>query len=321
MEKIRWGIISTANIGKKRVIPAIQASSNGEVLAISSRNQQSALAAAEQMNIPRAYGSYEELLADPDIDAIYNPLPNHLHAEWSIRAAQAGKPTLCEKPFASDAAEAQHMVSTFAALDVPLAEAFMYRFHPQTVRVKQMIDEGAVGNMQIMLASFTFFMQREDDIRLKPEMSGGSLMDVGFYCVNVMRLMTGEEPEHVSGNALIGPTGVDLNFVGTLKFPSGVLGHFDCGFQTAYEHSYEIRGDAGRILVERGFVSAPNEQMVIRYWNSNDEYEEITIPAANHYTLMVEDFAEAILEGRPPRYPAEDGVRTMQVIDALYRSA
>ncbi|MBN1311399.1 MAG: Gfo/Idh/MocA family oxidoreductase [Anaerolineae bacterium] len=323
MDKVRWGILSTANIGRQRVIPAIQGSHNGIVEAIASRGIERAQKAAAEMSIPRAYGSYEELLADPDIDAIYNPLPNHMHATWSIKAAEAGKATLCEKPFASDATEAQQMVDVFKKRNILLAEAFMYRFHPRTRRVKQLVDEGVVGKIQIIQASFSFLMtpeRRASDIRLKKEMAGGALMDVGCYCVNVIRLMTGEEPERATASAKWADSGVDMNLAGTLEFPSGALAHFGCGFDAVFNSSYEIRGDEGRILVETGFVAPPDGEQVIHIWQG-DVHEKITIPGADHYQLMVEDFADALLDGRPPRYDPQDGVKNMRVLDRLYASA
>ncbi len=319
--KIRWGVISTANIGKKRVIPAIQQSSNGEVYAVASRTLEGAQSCAKELNIPVAYGSYEELITDPEIDAIYNPLPNHMHAEWSIRCAEAGKPVLCEKPLASDAAEAQKLVDVFAEREILFAEAFMYRFHPQTQRVKEMVLDGAVGEMQLIQASFTFPITGDENIRLKKEMAGGGLMDVGCYCVNVMRFMTGEEPEQFGAIAQFGEqTGVDEFLVGTLAFPSGVLGHFDCGLRTSFKNGYEIRGSQGRIVVESGFTMNPNSETIIRHWHGSD-HQEIAIAPANSYTLMAEDFADALMNQRPPRFMPQDAVSNMEMIDRLLAAA
>jgi len=323
MDKVRWGILSTANIGRQRVIPGIQNSKNGVVRAIASRGVERAQEVAGELNIPHAYGSYEELLADPDIDAIYNPLPNHMHASWSIKAAEAGKPMLCEKPFASDAAEAQQMVDVFKNQNILLAEAFMYRFHPRTQRVKQLVDEGAVGDIQMMKATFSFLMspeRRPDDIRLKKEMAGGALMDVGCYCVNVIRLMAGEEPKRVTASAKWADDGVDMNLVGTLEFPSGALAHFGCGFDAIFNSSYEILGNEGRILVEAGFVAEPDATQTVHVWRGS-KHEAITIPGVDHYQLMAEDFADALLNGRPPRYDPQDAVENMHVLDRLYVSA
>lgn len=325
MNKVRWGMLSTANIGLKSLVPAIRASQHGEFVAVSSRTLDKAQQAAAEFDVPKAYGTYEELLADPDIDAIYNPLPNHMHAEWSIKAAEAGKAVLCEKPFASDAAEAQMMVDAFRSRGLLLTEAFMYRFHPQQDRVKQLIAEGAIGKVQIIRANFTFPMDEErhkTDIRTQPDMAGGSLMDVGCYPVNLMRLITGEEPIRATGSAIWAASGTDDNFVGTLQFPSGVLGHFDSGFLTTYDGSYEIRGNNGRILCEQGFVSPKDQEKTIKLWRGNDlRYEEVKVPAANHYELIVEDLNQALIHKRPPRFEPEDGVANMRTIDMLYASA
>jgi predicted dehydrogenase len=316
-DQIRWGILSTANIGAKRVIPAIQQSSNGVVAAVASRDLARAQAFADELDIPQAYGSYEELIAADDIDAIYNPLPNSLHAEWSIRCAEAGKPTLCEKPLASDANEAQRMVDAFAGRNVLFAEAFMYRFHPQTQRVKQMVADGAVGTMQVIDAAFSFRVGNEDNVRLSGPLAGGALRDVGCYCVNTMRFMTGDEPESVAADAQFGRvSGVDETLAGTLRFPSGVIGHFDCSLRTFREHRYEIRGTTGRILVEEAFVLTDEKPSTIKWWHE-DAYEEIEIAPANHYTLMVEDFADALLNNRPPKFAPQDAVSNMYVIDRL----
>jgi xylose dehydrogenase (NAD/NADP) len=320
-QKIRWGILSTADIGRNRVIPAIRGSSNGQVYAVASRNLERAESFAAELNIPKAYGRYEDLIADPEVDAIYNPLPNHMHGEWSIRCAEADKPVLCEKPFAIDAAEAQAMVDVFAGRGILLAEAFMYRFHPRTQRVKEMVDAGAVGEVHFIRATFGFSIGSEDDIRLKKEMAGGALMDVGCYCINVIRLMTGEEPERVSAVARFGAkSGVDERLAGVLDFPSGVLGHFECSLRTHFDNSYEIRGTDGCIVVEEAFIPHKTSETVIRHW-SGDEYEEITIPPVDQYRLMVEDFADALLNRRSPRFPPQDAVHNMQVIDRLFASA
>ncbi len=320
-DKIRWGILSTASIGRRRVIPAFKLARNGVVAAVASRSLERAQTFAAELGIPTAYGSYEELIHDPNIDAIYNPLPNSEHAVWSIRCAEAGKPVLCEKPLASTAAEAQHMVDAFASRGVLLAEGFMYRFHPQAAKVKEMVENGALGTFNTINATFTFPIRSEDDIRMQTGLAGGSLMDVGCYCINVMRLMTGEEP--VTGKALaswVSGSGVDERLAGILQFPSGVLGHFDCGFRQIKTHTYELRGTEGRILVEKGFTVEPDEEPVIRWWRG-ERCEEIRLPAVNHYTLMAEDFADALLNRRPPRFPAHDGVANMRVIDMLLADA
>ena len=314
--KIRWGILSTARIGRARVIPAIQQSCNGEVVAVASRSLDSARAFADANNIPTAHGSYQALLDDPNIDAIYNPLPNSLHAAWSIASAEAGKPMLCEKPLAHSAAKAQAMVDAFKNRDIPFAEAFMYRFHPQTERVKELVDKGIIGQIQIISAAFTFNVRSEANIRLSADLAGGALMDVGCYCVSIMRLLTGEEPIEAQAIGLFGD--VDEALVGVLGFPSGVLGHFDCGLRTYRAHMVEIRGSEGRIGVKKAF--GPDVSERFRVWRGS-EYKTIAVPPANHYQLMVEDFADAILDNRPPRFDPQDGVENMKVIERLLAAA
>lgn len=315
-ERVRWGILSTANIGR-RVIPAIHASRNGEVEAVCSRDLERARAFADEQKIPRAYGSYEELLADKEIDAIYLPLPNSMHAEWSVKCAEAGLPTLCEKPFASDAAEAQSIVDAFELHGVLLAEAFMYRFHPQHAKARAIIAAGGIGDLQIINSSFTFPISDEANIRLSKPLAGGALMDVGCYCVNLMRFMAGEEPARVTASARIGvATGVDEALAGTLEFPSGVIGHFDCGLRAYRQHAYTLKGSRGMIVVPASFVPDKTADTVVQHWQG-DEYEEYAIPAIDHYQLMVEDFAAALIEGRPPRFPAADAVSNMAVVDSI----
>ncbi len=315
-DKVRWGILSSANIGR-RVIPAIHASRNGVVAAVCSRSLERAREFAAEQNIPRAYGSYEELLADNEIDAIYNPLPNSMHAEWSIKCAEAGIPTLCEKPFASDAPEAQSIVDAFEKHDVVLAEAFMYRFHPQHAKVKEIVGAGGIGDLQLISSSFTFPISNAANIRLSKELAGGALMDVGCYCVNLMRFMTGEEPEGVTARGQIGKeTGVDEVLIGTLEFTSGVIGHFECGLRAFRQHAYTLKGTAGMITVPTSFVPDKAADTFVKHWQG-ESYTEHTIPAIDHYQLMVEDFADALISGRPPRFAPSDAVRNMVVVDRL----
>lgn len=320
VDQIRWGVLGTASIAKRRVVPAIQQARNGRVMAVASRSEEKARAFADELNLPKAYGSYEALLGDPDIDAIYIPLPNSEHASWGMRCAEAGKPVLCEKPLAGNAAEAEQMVAAFGARGLLLAEGFMYRFHPQTERVKELVMSGAVGALKVLQASFTFTIRGENNIRLASGLAGGSLMDVGCYCVNLMRLMTDEEPDQVAAVARYMENDVDEFMSCSLLFPSGVIGHFDCGMRAFRTPSYEVRGTTGRIVVEQAFPMEPNYHGVIRYWHE-DQYEEIILPPANHFTLMAEDFADALLNGRPPRYAPEDAIRNLRVLDSLSASA
>ncbi len=319
--KIRWGILGTANIAYRRIVPAIQSSRNGVVAAVASRSLEKATTFAAEKGIPTAHGSYEALLADPNIDAIYNPLPNSEHAIWSIRAAEAGKPVLCEKPLASDAAEAGQIVDAFANHKLLLAEGFMYRFHPQTLKVKELVESGAVGEVQQISASFTFALRSDENIRLSKALAGGGLMDVGCYPISFMRLLTGQEPSAVRALARKGEASqVDENLAGVLQFPSGVIGHFDCGVRAFRCQPAEVRGTTGRIVLEKAFTMEPNEQPVIRWWHG-EEYEEITLPAVNHYTLMFEAFGDALLEGKTYPFSPMDAVANMRVIDQLRAAA
>lgn len=320
-DTVRWGILSTANIARKRVIPAIDKAVNGEVVAVASRNQDRAREFANALNIAAAYGSYEDLLAADDVDAIYIGLPNSMHMEWAIKCAQAGKPTLCEKPLAANADEAQHMVDAFEEAGVLFAEAFMYRFHPQNQRVHQMLQDGAIGAVHTINAAFTFTLSDEGNIRLSAELAGGSLMDVGCYCVNSMRFLTDEEPIGVQAFADFGKhSGVDERLTGILQFPGGVLGHFDSSLRTHRSHWYEVRGDKGRIVVPQSYVPEPDAMTVIYYEHGN-ETEAIEVQPIDQYQLMVEDFADALLNSRAPRFAPLDAVLNMKVIDALYQSA
>ncbi len=315
-DKVRWGILSTANIGRK-VIPAIHESRNGIVAAVASRSLERAREFAAEQNIPIVYGSYEELIESDEVDAIYNPLPNSMHAEWSIKCARAGKATLCEKPFASDAAEAQTIVDAFASQDVLLAEAFMYRFHPQHAKVKSILAEGGIGDLKIINSSFTFYISDEANIRLSKALAGGGLMDVGCYCVNLMRFITGEEPETATAVGNIGPrTGVDEILAANLKFPSGVIGHFDCGLRAHRQQSYRLKGATGSIVVASSFTPDKQKDTIVQHWRG-DQLTEHVIPPIDHYQLMVEDFADALLTRRPPRFPPSDAVRNMEVVDKL----
>lgn len=318
--KIRWGILSTANIGTGRVIPAMQQSRNGVVQAIASRTAERAQQAADALGIPRAHGSYEALLADPEVDAIYNPLPNSMHAEWSIRCADAGLPVLCEKPLAVNAAEAEEMVVAFARHDLLLAEGFMYRFHPQTQKVLDLLRGGAVGDLAMVNASFNFPIDLSDldNIRLSRELEGGALMDIGCYCISAARLMTGEEPTQAHGVSRSGAVSEVNEVLGAvLDFPSGAVAVIDCSLRNQRVQSYDLRGTRGRIRVETAYVTQPDEATLIETWGIDGDYSRITIPPANSYTLMAEDFADALLQGRAPKYPPGDGVANMRVIDML----
>jgi predicted dehydrogenase len=317
---LRWGVISTANIGRAAVNPAIQASRNGELMAVASRTPDAARAFAEAHGIARSYGSYEELLADPDVDAVYNPLPNSMHLDWSVRAAEAGKHVLCEKPLALDEAECTRMAAAAEANGVKLLEAFMYRFHPRTRRVVELVRDGAVGDLRVIRSSFTFRLTRPDNIRLDPDLGGGSLMDVGCYCVNVSRTMAGAEPEEVQAFANWTERGVDEEMAGTLRFPGGVLAHFDCSLTMERCEFYEVAGTDGHLRIESAFLPGKGDA-VIQHHRGRGGMKEEVVAGADEYQEMVEHFADCVLEDRPLRYTPREAALNMRVIEALYRSA
>ena len=318
-EKLRWGVLSTANIGRKAVNPAIQASSNGELVAVASRDPESAAALARAAAIPRHHGSYQALLNDEGVDAVYVPLPNGLHREWTVRAAEAGKHILCEKPLAVTAAECRDMERAAEANGVQLMEAFMYRFHPQTERVLELIALGAVGDLRSIRSSFSFHLARPDDIRWSAELGGGALMDVGCYCVNVSCTMAGAEPVEVQAWAAWGTSGVDEQLAGTLRFDNGVLAQFDCSLTMGRHETYEISGTEGRLRVPAAFLPGTGDAF-IHEWHPGEDTVH-TVAGADEYILMVEHFADCVLSGQALRYSASEAARNMRVIEALLRSA
>jgi predicted dehydrogenase len=319
-EIIRWGVLSTANIARAAVIPAIHASEITEAAAVGSRSASRAKSFAEETGIGRWYGSYEELLADREVDAVYIALPNSLHREWSIRAAEAGKHVLCEKPLALNAAECAEMERAARANGVKLMEAFMYRFHPRTELVKRMIDAGAVGRTSAVEASFTFRLSRRENIRFSGELGGGALMDVGCYCVNVIRTMTGREPQMVSAYRLAGETGVDVRLAGVMLLPGGITAHFDCSLLDERRERCTVAGEEGYLEVEHAFLPGTAD-CEIREVRGRDGVKVHRVNGVDEYRLMVEHFSNALLQGTPLRYGPEEAAANMRVINALALSA
>jgi D-xylose 1-dehydrogenase (NADP+, D-xylono-1,5-lactone-forming) len=320
LEKVRWGVLSTANIGRAAVVPALRASTNGKVVAVASRDHERARAFAEANGIPRALGGYEALLEDPGVDALYVPLPNSMHRDWVVRAAEAGKHVLCEKPLALDASECRDMANAAAEHGVKLMEAFMYRFHPRTERVVEAVREGLIGQVGAVRSAFTFRLTRPDDIRLDPALGGGALMDVGCYCVNVSRTVLGEEPEEVQAIASWTARGVDDRLAGLMRFPGGAVAHFDCGLTLERCEYYEVAGTDGVLRADAAFLPGTDD-VVLRESRGRAGSYEHTIPGADEYRLMVEHFADCVLNDRSPRWAAEEAAANVRVIEALYRSA
>lgn len=319
-DELRWGVIGTANIGRVAVIPAIQASSNGVLLAIASRDEGKARKFAEASGVPRHFGSYEALLADADIDAVYVPLPNSLHKEWTIKAAEAGKHILCEKPLAPSAAECREMAKAAEVNSVTLMEAFMYRFHPRTQRVLEMVQDGRLGELRMIRSTFTFRLQRPDDIRLNPELGGGALMDVGCYCVNVSRTLAAAEPVAVQAAGHWGAHGVEEQLAGTLFFAGGLIAQFDCALTMERCEGYEVAGTEGYLRVPSAFLPGTDDVVIHEHRGRAGETSH-SVNGADEYRLMVEHFADCALNARSPRYTAAEAARNMRVIEGLYQSA
>jgi len=316
---VRWGVISTANIGRYAVNPAIQASANGELNAVASRDKDNARAFAGEWDIPVAYGSYDDLLADTDIDAVYIPLPNSLHREWSIKAMEAGKHVLCEKPLALNKAECLEMQAASDANGVTLMEAFMYRFHPRTERVLRMIEDGVVGELRMIQSAFTFRVKSRDNIRLDPALGGGALMDVGCYCVNVSRTAAGGEPVEVQALATQSASGVDEMLAGSMRFENDVIASFQCGLNTRRREAYEIGGTDAYLNVADAFLPGKGDVVIEEYRDDNEPVVH-TVDGVDEYLLMVEHFADCVYNGTRPRYSAGEAAKNMQVIEALYAS-
>ena len=319
-KKLRWGVLSTANIGRAAVNPAVQASRNGTLLAVASREPERARAFAAKWGIPRHHGSYDALLEDAEIDAIYVPLPNHLHAPWTIRATEHGKHVLCEKPLALSVAECREMERAASANGVKVMEAFMYRFHPRTERAVELVRSGALGAVRAIRSAFTFRLTRTEDVRLDLAMGGGALMDVGCYCVNVSRTLAGSEPVEVQAWATRGPSGVDVELSGALRFETGLVAHFDCALTLERRELFEVAGTNASITVEAAFRPGEGKVAIVEHRGRGEEVRHES-PGADEYRLMVEHFADCALYDRPLRYTAAEAAGNMAVIEALRESA
>ena len=320
-ETLNWGILSTARINRK-VIPAIRAVKGATAFAVASRSEEQATEYASEDDIPKAFGSYEALLADPKVDCVYIPLPNSLHAEWTIKALEAGKHVLCEKPLASDAQEAEKIADAAKRTELVCFEAFMYRFHPQWERTRTLIDTGEIGDLKAMHASFGFALDDTSNVRLRGELAGGSLMDVGCYCINAARQVSRAEPIGVCATAFYHEeTGVDNAMAGTLEFPNRFLVTFDCGFTAAYRHTATIIGTEGTIHLSHPWTPGPDEETTLTLTRAEGE-ETYVIPSADEYALEVEHFCNVVRGEEPElRWGIDDGVRQMRVLDALRESA
>jgi xylose dehydrogenase (NAD/NADP) len=316
-EVLNWGLLSTARINRA-LIPPLRFSKRNHLLAVGSRSQESADIYAREWKIPRAHGSYESLLADPEIDVIYNSLPNHLHAEWTIKAVEAGKHVLCEKPLALSVDEVDAIQAAARKHGRVVAEAFMYQHHPQTLKVQEIVRSGSLGTLKLIRGSFSFVLTRERDVRLNPEWGGGSIWDVGCYPISYTRTVAGQAPLEVFGWQVTGETGIDETFVGEMRFGGDVHAQFFSSFVTPFHSFMEIVGSEGTLNIPNPFK--PNEDENI-YLTRGDKVETIKINGQELYIGEVEDMADAILLGEESLVSLDDSRANVGVICAFLESA
>lgn len=326
MRRLRWGVLSTASIGRVKVIPGIQRGERSEVVAIASRDAALARRVADELGIPSAHGSYESLLADPDVEAVYLPLPNHLHRPWTIAAAQAGKHVLCEKPLALSARDAEEMIEVCDREGVRLMEAFMYRLHPSWVAVRELVAAGRIGRLQAVQSWFSYHNDDPENIRNILEAGGGALYDIGCYCVNLSRMLFGGEPTGVQGAVVRDPaTGTDVLTSAILEFGSGVAS-FTCSTRAEDDQRVEIYGSEGRISIDIPFNIPPDRPSRVRIAAGGDPpaapaIETLTFDPADPYTVEADAFATSILDDVPLPFPNEDAVANLRVIEDVFRAA
>jgi predicted dehydrogenase len=323
--KVKWGVLGAASIAVRKVIPGMQQSEYCEIAAIASRDLAKAQSAAATLKIGKSYGSYEELLADPEIEAIYNPLPNHLHVPWSIKAMEARKHVLCEKPIALNADEARTLVPVRDRAGVKIGEAFMVRTHPQWLRTKELIDKGRIGELRAVVGVFSYFNRDAKNVRNKPEWGGGGLMDIGCYPITTSRFMFGAEPRRASGVLERDPEfGTDRLASAILEFRGGQV-VFTCSTQMVPYQRMQFLGTKGRIEIEIPFNAPPNKATRIFVDDGSDVggagIKVETIAACDQYTIQGDVFSKAILENGQVPVPLEDAIANMAVIDAIFRSA
>jgi predicted dehydrogenase len=324
-DKVRWGILSTAAIGVKKVIPGMQQGKFTEVTAIASRDRRKAEETARKLRIPKAYGSYEELLADPQIEAIYNPLPNQLHVPWSIKAAEAGKHVLCEKPLSLTVAEAKTLLAVRDRTGVKIGEAFMVRTHPQWLRTRELVASGRIGSLRSVIGFFSYFNRDSTNIRNNPDYGGGGLMDIGCYPINTSRFIFGEEPSRVSGIIEKDPQmKIDRLTSAILDFPSGQT-IFTCSTQLASYQRMQFLGTKGRIEIEIPFNAPIDRPCRIFIDDGRDVFgggiTTETFPICDQYTIQADAFSRAVRGGTEVPVPLEDAIKNMAVIEAIFRSA
>lgn len=319
MAALRWGLLSTANINR-RLIPAVRASGRGELTAVCSRSQGSADRYAKEWGIPHAFGSYQAMLDSDVVDVVYNSLPNHLHAEWSIKAMEAGKHVLCEKPFAITLDEVDRMVETAERTGCKLAEAFMYRHHPQTKIVGEWVDSGRLGEIYLVRGTFNFQMGSRDNVRLVPEWGGGCLWDVGIYPLSFAQYVMGGPPEQVSGSQWVGESGVDEHFFGQMRYSGDRVAQISSSFASPFYTSMEICGTEGRLVLNKPFTGMEEDGRVT-FYPYEGKAKEIKVPNKELYLGEVEDMNDAVLDGRPNYLTLAETRDHVRTVLALYESA
>ncbi len=325
-ESIKWGVLGNSTIGRKCVIPAIGKSRNGTVYALGTRRPDQAERMASENCIEAVYDSYDAVLSDSQVDAVYIPLPNHLHYVWALNAIQAGKHVLCEKPLSINAHQAEEMAGAADKANLVLMEAFMHRFHPRSRRIKKMVSEGFIGTPLLVRTAFCFHMDTNvletgENARLKPEMGGGALLDVGCYCVNVARWLLGAEPTSLQAQAIFHQNKVDLHVVGSLRFPENAFATFEASFISALQQTYTVVGDSAAIeLPHNAFI--PWKKDTIFTLREKDREAGVTqvIPGADEYQLMVEHFADAVMGKAELEFSTADSVQNMRVMDGLAKA-
>jgi D-xylose 1-dehydrogenase (NADP+, D-xylono-1,5-lactone-forming) len=326
-DPVRWGILGNATIARVCVIPAMRKSRNSVVHALGTRFPAAAAETADKNNIDYVYDTYEAVLADPLVDAVYIPLPNHLHLPWTLKALQAGKHVLCEKPLACTAREARTMAEAAAEAELLLMEAFMYRFHPRSLKIKQLIADGLIGTPSLVRSAFCYHIGEEllasgDNYRLRPDMGGGALLDVGCYSVSIARWLLAAEPAAVQAQAICHQSGADVHIVGTMRFPGSELAAFEASFTTALQQTFSIVGSRGAIdLPHDAFIPWENDALFYVRERNQEKGEEYLIPGADEYQLMVEHFADVIRGDMVSAFSPEDSIRNMRVLDALAEAA
>ena len=314
---LNWGLLSTARINRDLITP-LRASKRNHLLAVGSRSQESADAYARDWKIPRAHGSYEALLADPEIDVLYISLPNHLHAEWTIKAVEAGKHVLCEKPLALSVEEVDAIRSAARQHGRVVAEAFMYRHHPQTLKVQELVRSGTLGTLKLIRGTFSYVLSGEGNVRLNPEWGGGSIWDVGCYPISYTRTVVGGAPLEVFGWQVTGQTGIDETFVGQMRFDNDVLAQFDSSFAIPFHMFMEIIGSDGTLNIPNPFKPGVDEKL---YLTRGDKVETIKIKGQELYIGEVEDMTDAILLGKDSLVSLDDSRANVAVISGLLESA